>query len=177
MYRTTLKSPTFFHVSPPLPEEYPAFRIKLVSVSSFVHPCSRATSGRYVAEYRLAWWVKDMRRPWVPRVQSSGVEQGVKAVRRVTDTERCGSSGLCMGGKRVSSYALFNVCTGRGVWWLAFFYFVLSTSCDGRRKEESGVHTQSKRNSSTRSPTQPHQRYQYNLSNSYFPSSHSPYST
>lgn len=115
IYRTTLKSPTFFHDSPPLPEEYPAFRIKLVSVSSFVHPCSRATSGRYVAEYRLAWWVKDMRRPWVPRVQSSGVEQGVKAVRRVTDTERCGSSGLCMGGKRVSSYALFNVGTRRKV--------------------------------------------------------------
>ena len=64
-----------------------------------------------------------MRRPWVPRVQSSGVEQGVKAVRRVTDTERCVSSRLCMGGKRVSSYALFNVCTGRKVWWLAFFSF------------------------------------------------------
>ena len=44
-----------------------------------------------------------MRRPWVPRVQSSGVEQGVKAVRRVTDTERWESSGLSMGGKRVSS--------------------------------------------------------------------------
>lgn len=44
-----------------------------------------------------------MRSPWVPRVQSSGVEQGVKAVRRVTDTERCESSGLSMGGKRVSS--------------------------------------------------------------------------
>lgn len=62
-----------------------------------------------------------MRRPWVPRVQSSGVEQGVKAVRRVTDTERWGSSGLCMGGKRVSSYALFDVCTGRRGVVISFF--------------------------------------------------------
>lgn len=57
----------------------------------------------------------------MPRVQSSGVEQGVKAVRRVTDTERWGSSGLCMGGKRVSSYALFDVCTGRRGVVISFF--------------------------------------------------------
>lgn len=50
----------------------------------------------------------------MPRVQSSGVEQGVKAVRSVTDTERWGSSGLCMGGKRVSSYALLMWHRGEG---------------------------------------------------------------
>lgn len=66
-----------------------------------------------------------MRRPWVPRVQSSGVEQGVKAVRRVTDTERWGSSGLWMGGKRVSSYALFNVYTGKSGGLVSFFFGVV----------------------------------------------------
>lgn len=47
-----------------------------------------------------------MRKPWVPRVQSSGSEAGVKAVRRVTEVEREGSSESEMGEKRVSSKAL-----------------------------------------------------------------------
>ncbi len=76
-----------------------------------------------------------MRRPWVPRVQSSGVEQGVKAVRRVTDTERWESSGLSMGGKRVSSYALFNVYTGKMCVVVSFFFsFVCFGVFNGRRK-------------------------------------------
>lgn len=75
-----------------------------------------------------------MRRPWVPRVQSSGVEQGVKAVRRVTETERWGSSGLWMGGKRVSSYALFNVHTGKSDVVVSFFSVVLVFAMEeGRR--------------------------------------------
>lgn len=65
----------------------------------------------------------------MPRVQSSGVEQEVKAVRRVTDTERWGSSGLSIGGKRVSSYALFNVYTGKiGV--VVSIFFVCFGVCD-----------------------------------------------
>lgn len=116
-----------------------------------------------------------MRRPWVPRVQSSGVEQGVKAVRRVTDTERWESSGLSMGGKRVSSYALVNVYTGKMCVAVSFFFFFCLFGCF--QKKEGGVHTQLKRNSSTRFPSQSHQKSQYNPSNSYYPSSHSPYST
>lgn len=47
-----------------------------------------------------------MRKPWVPRVQSSGSDAGVKAVRRVTEVEREWSSEREMGEKRVSSKAL-----------------------------------------------------------------------
>lgn len=47
-----------------------------------------------------------MRKPWVPRVQSNGSDAGVKAVRRVTEVEREGSSERVMGEKRVSSKAL-----------------------------------------------------------------------
>lgn len=47
-----------------------------------------------------------MRKPWVPRVQSNGSDAGVKAVRRVTEVEREGSSERVMGEKRVSSNAL-----------------------------------------------------------------------
>lgn len=47
-----------------------------------------------------------MRKPWVPRLQSSGSDAGVKAVRRVTEVERDESSEREMGEKRVSSNAL-----------------------------------------------------------------------
>ncbi len=49
-----------------------------------------------------------MRMPWVPRSQSMGCVQGVKVVRRVTAQEREGSSEREMGGKRVSSKALWE---------------------------------------------------------------------
>lgn len=42
----------------------------------------------------------------MPMVQSKGSEAGVKAVRRVTEVEREGSSEREMGEKRVSSKAL-----------------------------------------------------------------------
>ena len=54
----------------------------------------------------MPWWVKEMRRPWVPMVQSKGSEAGVKAVRRVTEVEREGSSERELVEKRVSSKAL-----------------------------------------------------------------------
>ena len=54
----------------------------------------------------MPWWEKEMRRPCVPRVQSSGSAAGVKAVRRVTAVESEGSSEREMGEKRVSSKAL-----------------------------------------------------------------------
>lgn len=44
--------------------------------------------------------------PLVPRVQSRGCEAVVKFVRRVTEVERVGSSGMEMGEKRWSSNAL-----------------------------------------------------------------------
>lgn len=47
-----------------------------------------------------------MRRPWVPITQSRGVEAGVKLSRKVTVTDKEGSSEAEMGGKRVSSKAL-----------------------------------------------------------------------
>jgi hypothetical protein len=49
-----------------------------------------------------------MRMPWVPRVQSRGFWAGWKFVRRVVLLLRWGSSGGEMGGKRVSSKALFE---------------------------------------------------------------------
>jgi hypothetical protein len=81
-------------------------RISDSTVSSFVQPWSVATSGRYVAPWRLPLWVKEMRRPWRPSVQSRAWAQGVKDVRRVREQERWGSSEGETGGKRVSSKAL-----------------------------------------------------------------------
>lgn len=47
-----------------------------------------------------------MRRPWVPMIQSRGEEAGWKLSRRVTVTDKEGSSVEEMGEKRVSSKAL-----------------------------------------------------------------------
>ncbi|KAI5297758.1 hypothetical protein KEM55_004274, partial [Ascosphaera atra] len=85
----------------------PAFRIKLRSVSSFPHPCSLATSGRYVAPYlrRPSAATKEMRMPWTPTTQSRGA-QGSKSERRVMLAESEGRSEGRMGRKRGSWKAL-----------------------------------------------------------------------
>lgn len=88
-----------------LPPSHPAFLIKLSTASSLDQPCSTATSGRYVAPSLRPRCVKLMRRPWVPRVQSSASAQGSKFARRVRLQEREGRRARGMGWKRVSSKA------------------------------------------------------------------------
>jgi len=81
---------------------HPAFLMRLTNVSSFVHPCSGATSGRYVAPYRRPLSVKLMRIPCVPSSQSMASSQSSKSVSSVTATSRDGSSLFVMGSNRVS---------------------------------------------------------------------------
>lgn len=72
-----------------------------------------------------------MRRPCVPMVQSKGEEAGVKLARRVTVTDKEGSSEAVMGEKRVSSKALaFERRRGGEVRFDEFFF--------GRRKKKQG---------------------------------------
>lgn len=62
-----------------------------------------------------------MRRPWWPSVQSSGSEVGaLKLCRRVMCVEREGRREGGMGGKRISSKALW---VGIGVSFLVFFFW------------------------------------------------------
>lgn len=56
VYLTTLKSCTASHGLSVVLRSYPAFRIRLCRVSSLDHPCSTATSGRYVAPWRRLLW-------------------------------------------------------------------------------------------------------------------------
>ena len=70
-YLTNSPLPSLHAFSHPLLlPPHPAFFIKLTKASSFVHPCSSATLGRYVAPWRRPCRVKEIRMPWVPIVQS-----------------------------------------------------------------------------------------------------------
>ena len=103
-YRTARRSAT--DLQSLLRPVQPAFRMRLIIVSSLDHPCSTATSGRYVAPYRRPRCVKEMRRPCVPRLHSNGWAQEVKVCKSVMCVAKEGSSEVWIGGKRVSSNAL-----------------------------------------------------------------------
>lgn len=59
-----------------------------------------------MAPYRLEWYTKDIRSPWIPMSQASGEAMGVKVWSSVTPHSRVGSSWRAMGAKRESSKAL-----------------------------------------------------------------------
>jgi len=135
-YRSTLSPWTFLH--PPFerreyPGSYPALRTKLSKHSSFVHPWSGQTSGRYVALNRrreeLWGWGNAMRIPWMPGVQSSGPSHVSKSIRSetlaVSGGGRMGwryqhsslaTSFRVIGSKRESSKALTPVSHRREKW-------------------------------------------------------------
>ena len=103
VYLTTRKSRTSSQGRPDPRENlrecdsHPAFRIRLSSVSSCVHPCSTATSGKYVAPCLRYLWVNVIRIPCLPSSQSMGPSHSSKSASRVNEHERPGTSFMSMG--------------------------------------------------------------------------------